>query len=117
MRPHPLFGRKGDNLTLTVPVTFDEAALGAELKVPTLAGPPVTLKLPPGTANGRTFRVKGRGAARKDGTRGDLLVTVEVAVPARLTPGAREAIEKLAAELPDDPRPEITEVLRGGGAR
>jgi molecular chaperone DnaJ len=51
------------------------------------------------------------------GTSGDLLVTVEVAVPARLTPGAREAIEKLAAELPDDPRPEITEVLRKGGAR
>jgi molecular chaperone DnaJ len=51
------------------------------------------------------------------GAAGDLLVTVEVAVPARLSPGAREAIEKLAAELPDDPRPEITAVLREGGAR
>ena len=60
--------------------------------------------------------MRGRGVHTK-GAAGDLLVTVEVAVPARLTPGAREAIEKLAAELPDDPRPEITEVLRGGGAR
>ena len=68
--PHPLFGRSGDNLTLTVPVTFAEAALGGEVAVPTLDGGPVTLRLPPGTANGRTFRVRGKGAPRKrDGTR------------------------------------------------
>ena len=87
--PHPVFGRKGDNLTVTVPVTFAEAALGAEIKVPTLGGPPVTLKLPAGTPNGRTFRVRGKGAPRKDGTRGDLLVTVEVAVPQNLDGKAR----------------------------
>jgi molecular chaperone DnaJ len=110
-----LFGRSGSDLTLTVPVSFAEAALGTTLTVPTLDGS-VSLKVPAGTASGRTFRVRGRGVHGK-GTSGDLLVTVEVAVPARLTPGAREAIEKLAAELPDDPRPEITEVLRQGVAR
>ncbi|MGA8211377.1 MAG: DnaJ C-terminal domain-containing protein, partial [Nocardioidaceae bacterium] len=78
---HPLFGRRGDNLTLTVPVSFDEAALGAEIKVPTLGGAPVTLKVPPGTPNSRVFRVRGRGVRRGSGsaagTAGDLLVTVE----------------------------------------
>jgi len=91
--PHPLFGRRGDNLTLTVPVSFDEAALGADIKVPTLGGPAVTVKIPPGTPNGRTFRVRGKGAARKDGHRGDLLVTVEVQVPAVLDDAARSAVE------------------------
>jgi len=110
-----LFGRSGTDLTLTVPVSFAEAALGTTLTVPTLDGS-VSLKVPAGTASGRTFRVRGRGVQGK-GTAGDLLVTVEVAVPSRLTPGAREAIEKLATELPDDPRPEITEALRTGGAR
>jgi molecular chaperone DnaJ len=90
--PHRLFARKGDNLTLDVPVSFDEAALGAEIKIPTLAGTPVTLKIPPGTPNGRTFRVRGRGAPKKDGTKGDLLATVQIHVPARLNDAAREAI-------------------------
>ena len=62
--PHRVFGRKGDNLTLDVPVAFDEAALGGEVKIPTLGGAPVTLKLPPGTPNGRTFRVRGKGATQ-----------------------------------------------------
>jgi molecular chaperone DnaJ len=91
--PHRLFGRTADNLSLTVPVTFAEAALGAEVKVPTLGGPPVTLRLPAGTSNGRTFRVKGKGVRRKDGSVGDLLVTVEVAVPGKLSAKAREAVE------------------------
>jgi len=94
---HELFGRKGDNLTLTVPVGFDEAALGAEIKVPTLGGAPVTVKIPAGTPNGRTFRVRGRGVVRRDGhgtgQRGDLLVTVEVHVPAVLDAKARAAVE------------------------
>lgn len=90
--PHRLYGRKGDNLTLEVPVSFDEAALGADVKVPTLGGSPVTLKIPAGTPNGRTFRVRGKGATRKDGSKGDLLATVEVHVPAALEPGAREAL-------------------------
>jgi len=91
--PHRLFGRSGDNLTLDVPITFDEAALGSEVTVPTLGGAPVTLRLPSGTANGRTFRVRGKGATRKDGTKGDLLVTVGVAVPAKLNQAARAAVE------------------------
>jgi molecular chaperone DnaJ len=95
--PHPVFGRSGDNLTVTVPVSFDEAALGAEVAVPTLGGGRVTVKLPPGTPNGRTFRVRGKGAARKDGTRGDLLVTVEVQVPAQLSEEARAAVEAYRA--------------------
>ena len=91
--PHPVFGRKGDNLTVTVPISFDEAALGAEIKVPTLAGAPVTVKIPAGTPNGRTFRVRGKGVQRKDGHRGDLLVTVDVHVPAVLDEKAKQAVE------------------------
>jgi molecular chaperone DnaJ len=94
---HPLFGRKGDNLTLTVPVSFDEAALGAEIKVPTLNGAPVTLKIPPGTPNGRSFRVRGRGVPRTSGpakgSTGDLLVSVEVQVPAVLDDRTRQAVQ------------------------
>lgn len=95
--PHPVFGRKGDNLTLTVPVRFDEAALGADIAVPTLGGATVTLKVPPGTPNGRTFRVKGRGAPRRDGTKGDLLVTVEVETPTTLDEASRAAVEAFRA--------------------
>ena len=112
---HALFGRKGDDLTLTVPISFAEAALGTTLTVPTLDGN-VSLKVPAGTASGRTLRVRGRGVPTKSRA-GDLLVTVEVAVPKRLSPGAREAIEKLAAELPDDPRPEITAAVQSGAVR
>ncbi len=102
--PHPVFGRAGDNLTVSVPVTFPEATLGATIKVPTLKGAPVTLKLPPGTPTGRTMRVRGRGVTRKDGTRGDLLATVEVAVPRNVSGKAREALETFATEAGDDPR-------------
>src|SRR3954451_4530649 len=104
---HPVFGRKDANLTVTVPVSFAEAALGGEIKVPTLGGPPVTLKLPPGTPNGRTLRARGKGAVRKDGSRGDLLVTVEVAVPKDLSADAREALESYRrATVGHDPRAE-----------
>ncbi|MER3452405.1 MAG: molecular chaperone DnaJ [Acidimicrobiia bacterium] len=101
--PHPLFGRRGDDLTITVPITFAEAALGAEVKVPTLTGP-VTLRIPPGTRSGQTFRVRGRGVRRENGTAGDLLVTVEVAVPQTLSPAERRAIEELAAATTTSPR-------------
>ncbi|WP_263431059.1 molecular chaperone DnaJ [Nocardioides sp. TRM66260-LWL] len=93
--PHRLFGRKDDHLTLDVPVGFDELALGAEIRIPTLGGSPVTLKIPAGTPNGRTFRVRGKGAERADGTRGDLLATVEVQVPAVLNAEVRAALEAL----------------------
>ena len=101
--PHRVFGRKGDNLTLDVPVSFDEAALGGEVKIPTLGGAPVTLRLPAGTPNGRTFRVRGKGATRRDGTKGDLLATVEVCVPSSLDDTAREAVEAYRAAMAGKP--------------
>ncbi|MGH8827853.1 MAG: molecular chaperone DnaJ [Jiangellaceae bacterium] len=114
--PHKVFGRRGEHLTVTVPVTFPEATLGADIKVPTLNGAPVTLKIPAGTPNGRTFRVRGRGAARKDGTRGDLLVTVEVAVPQRVDAQAKEALEAFrAATAGDNIRAELMDAAAKGG--
>ena len=111
---HPVFGRKGDNLMVTVPVTYPEAALGGEVKVPTLGGPPVTLKLPAGTPNGRTMRARGKGAVRKDGSRGDLLVTVEVAVPQELSDKAKEALEAYReATAEQDPRAELFQAAKG----
>ncbi|MFF4170287.1 molecular chaperone DnaJ [Streptomyces sp. NPDC001744] len=111
---HPVFGRKDDNLTVTVPVSFTEAALGGEIRVPTLGGPAVTLKLPAGTPNGRTMRARGKGAVRKDGTRGDLLVTVEVAVPKELDEKAREALESYReATASEDPRAELFQAAKG----
>jgi molecular chaperone DnaJ len=90
---HPVFGRKGKNLTVTVPVTFSEAALGATITVPTLDRP-VTLKVPAGTRSGRVLRVRGKGVPAGSGA-GDLLVTVEVAVPSKLTNAERDAIQAL----------------------
>ncbi|HSN43370.1 MAG TPA: molecular chaperone DnaJ [Propionibacteriaceae bacterium] len=96
VRPHPVFGRKEDNLTVTIPVTFTEASLGAEIEVPVLKGNPVKLRIAPGTPNGRTLRVRGKGVARANGTHGDLLVTVEVVVPEHLSDEARKALEEYA---------------------
>lgn len=103
VRPHAVFGRKDDNLTLEVPIGFDEATLGAEIKVPTLGGNAVTLRLPAGTPNGRTFRVRGKGVSKADGTSGDLLVTVEVHVPAVLDDAARSAVEAYREAMRDKP--------------
>jgi len=97
VKPHPIFSRKGENLTITLPVTFAEAALGADIKVPTLAGDDVTVRIAPGTPNGRTLRVKGRGIT-KGSTTGDLLVTVEVQVPKRVDGKALEALKTFAEE-------------------
>ena len=108
--PDELFGRNGDNLTLTVPVTFPELALGTTLTVPTLSGS-VSLRVPAGTSNGRKFRVKGAGVTRK-GVTGDLIVSVEVAVPQKLSAAAREALEAFAQAQEADPREAITRALR-----
>ncbi|MDT4891409.1 MAG: molecular chaperone DnaJ [Pseudonocardiales bacterium] len=115
VRTHPLFGRSGEDLTLTVPVTFTEAALGTTLRVPTMNGS-VGVKIPAGTPSGRTLRVRGRGVPKKDGA-GDLLVTVEVAVPQSLNAEAREALEAYGAAQHGDPRPEITAALVNGAGR
>jgi molecular chaperone DnaJ len=97
VKPHPIFGRKGENLTLTLPITFAEAALGADVKVPTLSEDFVTVRIAPGTPTGRTLRVKGRGVT-KGSTTGDLLVTVEVQVPQRVDGKALDALKKFAEE-------------------
>ena len=107
VRKHPVFERDGQHLRLDVPVTFVEAALGATIQVPTLGGEPVKLRVAPGTPSGRVLRVKGRGVTTKDGT-GDLLATVQVAVPSHLSDAARKAVEALADALPDeDPREDL----------
>src|SRR5690606_9621343 len=100
---HPVFRMDGTNLRLTAPITFAEAVLGADIEVPTVDGGSVKVRLPAGTRNGRTFRVKGRGVPARKGP-GDLLVTVEVAVPAKLSDAEREAVEALAAAATESPR-------------
>jgi molecular chaperone DnaJ len=108
VRPHPIFGRRADNLTLIVPVAFTEAALGAEIEVPTLGGPPVKLRIPAGTPNGRTFRIRGKGVTKRDGSKGDLLVAVEVQVPSALTERARQALNNYAEAVGSvDPRAKL----------
>ena len=104
VRGHALFGRSGNDLTFRLPVTFAEAALGADVKVPTL-DTQVTVRIPPGTPSGKVLRVRGKGvAADGRGEGGDLLVTVDVQVPTNLTSAQREAIESFAAVLDEDPR-------------
>jgi len=104
---HPLFGRSGTkNLTITVPITFTEAALGAQVKVPTLDAP-VTVKVPAGTQSGKTVRVRGRGIKPSKGDLGDLLVTFEVVVPEKLSEDEKSAIEALAEKLPANPRAKL----------
>jgi molecular chaperone DnaJ len=108
VKPHPIFSRKGENLTITLPVTFAEAALGADIKVPTMAGDDVTVRIAPGTPNGRTLRVKGRGIV-KGSTTGDLLVTVEVQVPQRVDGKALDALKVFAEETAsEDVRADFT---------
>lgn len=115
VRADEVFGRKGENLTITMPVTFPEAVLGAEIKVPTLGGPSVTLKVPAGTPNGRTFRVRGKGTTRRDGTKGDLLVTVEVVVPDHIDDDAKDALDAYQkASGNSDPRGKFFDGEEGG---
>ena len=103
--PHPLFGRKGDNVTVEVPVTFPEAALGADIEVPSLKGQKVRLRIPAGTPGGRTFRVRGKGVSKSNGEHGDLLVSVAVQVPPTLSEEARAALRAYAdAAGGPDPR-------------
>jgi len=111
--PHSVFSRKEENLLLTLPVTFPEAALGADVSVPTLSGEEVTLRLPAGTANGKTLRIKGRGITRKDGSVGDLLVTIEVSVPQRVDGKAKKALESYQEESKGaDPREDLRKRAR-----
>ena len=112
VKPHSVFSRKAENLLLTLPVTFVEATLGADIKVPTLDGEEVTVRLAPGTPNGRTLRVKGRGI-KKGAVTGDLLITIEVQVPRALEGKALEAIKTFAqATAQEDVRAEFVAKAR-----
>ncbi|MEU5944107.1 molecular chaperone DnaJ [Micromonospora sp. NPDC047465] len=111
VRPDELFGRTGDDLTLTVPITFAEAVLGTDLRVPTLDGA-VTLRVPPGTPSGRILRARGKGVVRRDGQAGDLLVTLDVVVPARVSDEARTALESFAAQTPPAAREHLDARVR-----
>ena len=105
--PHPIFSRKDENIHLSLPVTFAEAALGADIKVPTLQGDEVTVRIAPGTPSGRTLRVKGRGV-KKGSTTGDLMTTIDVRVPQRVDGAAKKAIEDFAQATKEfDPRAEL----------
>ena len=107
VKPHPVFTRDGANLRVTVPVTFTEAAFGANILVPTLGGEPVKLKIHPGIPNGRVLRIQGRGVDAGN-TRGDLLATIEVAVPAHLSEKAKKALQDFQEVMPnEDPREDL----------
>jgi molecular chaperone DnaJ len=112
VEPHPIFemGKRGD-LTVRVPVTYAEAALGAKVQVPTLDRP-VTLKVPAGTPNGKTLRVKGRGAPRRGGGSGDLLARIEVEVPQKLNRKEKEALEHFAEVHDASPRRDLERFMR-----
>ncbi|WP_156253551.1 DnaJ C-terminal domain-containing protein [Pseudactinotalea terrae] len=112
VEPHEVFGISGDNLTLTVPVSFTEAVDGAVISVPTLDGDSVRLKVPAGTSSGARLRVKGRGVKTKRG-RGDLIVTIQVRVPQNLSKDARAALDAFAeATANEDPRVGLAEAAR-----
>ena len=107
VKPHAVFSRDGNNLRLSVPITFAEAVLGATITVPTLGGDPVKLKVAPNTPNGRVLRVKGKGVTTAKGT-GDLLATVEVLVPTHISEKAAKALKEFEEALPDeDPRQDL----------
>lgn len=112
VKSHPVFSRDGNNVRVTVPVTFTEAVLGATISVPTLGGEPVKLKVAPGTPNGRVLRVKGKGV-QGGKVDGDLLATIEIAVPAHVSEKAKKALEEFESQLPsEDPRAEL--LLKAG---
>ncbi|MEN9967815.1 MAG: hypothetical protein RL036_1048 [Actinomycetota bacterium] len=112
VKPHPVFTRDGNNIRVVVPITFSEAVLGATIQVPTLGGDPVKLKVAPGTPNGRVLRVKGRGVVTAK-AEGDLLATVEIAVPSHVSDKAKKALEEFDGLLPDeDPRADL--LLKAG---
>ena len=105
--PHPIFSRKDENIHLTLPITFSEAALGADISIPTLDGDEVTVRIAPGTPSGRTLRVKGRGV-KKGSSVGDLMITLDVRIPQRVDGEAKQAIEKFANATKDfNPRAEL----------
>ncbi len=117
VKDHPIFDSAGrGDISVTVPVTYTEAALGAKIEVPTL-DEPVTVKVPAGSASGKTLRVKGRGAPRPEGGRGDLLVKLQVEVPKKLSRKEREALEKFAEVHTASPRAHLESYSRDPARR
>jgi len=105
--PHPVFGRDGDNLTVIVPIRLDEAVNGADIKVPVLDGPAVTIRIPAGSKTGAKFRARGKGVVRPEKS-GDLIVSVDIAVPKDLTPTAQKALDEFVSATAEfDPREEL----------
>ncbi|HJR92185.1 MAG TPA: molecular chaperone DnaJ [Acidimicrobiia bacterium] len=110
--PHPVFGRAGNDLTVTVPISFSEAALGTKLSVPTMNGA-VRVKIPPGTKSGKVFRVRGKGVNAERGRAGDLLARVEIQVPGRLSKDEKRLLEQLASYDTDEMRAHLDPYLGG----
>jgi len=112
VKDHDVFERREHHLYCHIPVSFPQAALGSEITVPTLEGEDVTLKVPAGTQTGSTFKIKARGVSKRgSSSRGDLYVTVDVTVPAKLSKEQKELIAKLATTLDDDNRPTEKKLL------
>ena len=112
VKPHPVFKKRGSNIHLNLPVTFSEAALGAVVKVPTPSGS-VNLKIPPGTQERTTLRVKGKGAPKlHGGGMGDLMVTINVIVPTKLAPQDKDLLVRLTKSRKEDPRAEMEKLIR-----
>jgi molecular chaperone DnaJ len=106
VKDHPVFERREHHLYCHIPISFPQAALGSDIMVPTLEGEEVALKVPAGTQTGSLFRIKNRGVSKRGGsTRGDLYVTVDVAVPSKLNKEQKDIIGRLADTLEDDNRP------------
>lgn len=117
VEPHPVFSRTSNgDLTLTLPVTFTEAALGAKIEVPTLDGS-VTVKVPAGSSSGKTLRVRGKGGPRPRGGNGDLLVKLNVEVPQKLSRKEKDLLEQLAALHGDSPRENLESYIRSSAAQ
>jgi molecular chaperone DnaJ len=115
---HAVFERDGNNLMVTVPVKFEEAVNGADIEVPVFDGNPVTIRIPAGTKSGAKFRARGKGVHSSSGTSGDLIVTVDIAVPKDLNTKAKKALEELAKETADfDPRAELMRKAGGYATR
>jgi len=101
--PHGVFGRRGDDLTIDVPISYTEATLGTSVEIPTLDGV-VNIKIPGGTPTGKVFRVKGRGIKPQRGPAGDLYAKVEVVVPRKVSREEQKLLEQLAEHETEDPR-------------
>jgi len=111
VRPHPLFERDGDDLHVRVPLAVHEAALGAKIEVPSLDGP-ARVRVPPGTQSGQRFRVRERGIASRDGRRGDLVVEVQLVLPARLDERSKELLREFGRINGEDVRTPLLTATR-----